>query len=92
MVVCVFWKSSRRAMREARSAVRSGSESFVKRVERVWRCGRMLVMRRMGRLVDWDFVQRLERVARQTRVIFSLMEERRIVVIRGMTSYWLSFC
>ena len=72
-----------------RSDVRSGSESELKRVERVWRYGRMLVTSRVGRLVLLDLRTRLVRIARVTRVIFSLIGERRMVVIGGMMSYLL---
>lgn len=49
----------------------------------------MLDRRSGGRLAEGDFVARLERVARDKRVTFSLREDLRISVIGGMMSYLL---
>lgn len=71
--------------------MRSGSDDDVKRVESVCKNGRMLERRSGGRLAEGDFVARLERVARDNRVTFSLREDLRISVIGGIMSYLLKY-
>lgn len=69
--------------------MRSGSDDDVKRVERVCKNGRTLERSSGGRFNEGDFVARLDKVARDKRVTFSLRDDRRMSVMGGIMSYLL---